>query len=376
MSLGELGNNLLDVVESAVFGTANTSQETTSVNPLYDDEFFHPLVVHDDEPCKWILHHKIRHLHVKLWDLLIFVPCSIFFSFLVSGLTKTKQRIQGSTGTASLTVIYTVIFLTSFFGFTRALLNMVLSIEKENAQSERVLWVVNRLIYLAAELTILAISCSAKNRLGKIALLKLSLCMIFVACIFCGVQLYLELLKPYYGYRVIHNGDYLYGNGGPHYWTLTSGLTSIIYLTMICLPSLTTKQMIVSSSTLFYSYMGGQLLLNVITCLGALLLSWNEHSGMCATDVTSYIYFSFLPVAAYLCFVRPSLKIVRPNHLFSYTSQIDEGAEDSVLSCSGSVQSFAGQESAIIKPEAVNSTLFSTGLQSPDTIDDRDLLIQ
>ena len=92
MSLGELGNNLLDVVESAVFGTANTSQETTSVNPLYDDEFFHPLVVHDDEPCKWILHHKIRHLHVKLWDLLIFVPCSIFFSFLVSGLTKTKQK--------------------------------------------------------------------------------------------------------------------------------------------------------------------------------------------------------------------------------------------------------------------------------------------
>ena len=57
--------------------------------------------------------------------------------------------------------------------------------------------------------------------------------------------------------------------------------------------------------------------------------------------------------------------------------QIDENQDDSALSYSGSIQSFVEpqQPSSIIKPGSLDSTLFSAGIQSPDT-DDRDLLIQ
>lgn len=57
--------------------------------------------------------------------------------------------------------------------------------------------------------------------------------------------------------------------------------------------------------------------------------------------------------------------------------QIDENQDDSALSYSGSIQSFVEpqQPSSIIKPGSLDSTLFSAGIQSPDS-DDRDLLIK
>ena len=61
---------------------------------------------------------------------------------------------------------------------------------------------------------------------------------------------------------------------------------------------------------------------------------------------------------------------------------MDENHEDAVLSCSGSIQSFTeAAESTIIKqktsraPEAVHSTIFRAGIQSPE-VEDRNLLIQ
>ena len=62
--------------------------------------------------------------------------------------------------------------------------------------------------------------------------------------------------------------------------------------------------------------------------------------------------------------------------MFSF--KVDDQQEEAALSHTTSVQSFAETqpESTIIRQTALNSTVFSAGIQSPDSVDDRCLLIQ
>ena len=329
MAYSGLGDEIWNEVEDVLVGNPlgggepNSTDQYQSTTELFaDDEFFHPLVIHDDEICKWVLHYRISHMNVKLWDLLLFIPSSMFTTFLLLGLQKTLQRLRGMSNSPALSCVYILVALAAGASLARSLLNMLVQVKVPSSTSEKVLWVGLRFVYLAAELGILGISASL-DFISKKGLRRVLIASIVVSLCLCGVQLYLELYKPYYGNKVISSGFDLYGHGGPQFWTLLSGLISVLYVGVVCIPFLPVKSSATATrSTLFYVYTGGLLVVHVLTCAGALLISLNRHDGLCVNDAVSYLYYAFLPVFAYVCLVRPSLKFSRPNLLFSYTSQV------------------------------------------------------
>ena len=80
------------------------------------------------------------------------------------------------------------------------------------------------------------------------------------------------------------------------------------------------------------------------------------------------------------CILGPFTVFLFPVYYQSkmFSFKVDDQQEEAALSHTTSVQSFAETqpESTIIRQTALNSTVFSAGIQSPDSVDDRCLLIQ
>ncbi len=330
MSITDIGSEMINNLEDAFFGSDSNMTESTQTtidpfkgfNPFADDEFFQPRVIHDSETCKWIIQHKIAHLNIRLWDLLFFIPNTIFFSFLLFGYSKVKQRLQGMAATASgLMVMYYLIIVMMCTSTTRSLINMLLTMEMENSTSEKVGWVFAKFVYLAAEISILVVT-SCLGWIGKRGIGNSLMLGSVVSLIVCSIQLYLEINAPYYGYKIIHSGVDLYGHGGPVYQYVISGIFSLLYLIAMCLPLLPGNRHRMSGSTAFYSYCVPQFLLNMIAFLGALLVSANKHGGLCLTDFTSYFYYNFTPILVYICYIKQNTSFKTPNFLFAYTAQV------------------------------------------------------
>ena len=324
MSVADMGETLLQEFEDAIMGELDLTIPGKYESPddvFADDEFFHPEVIHDDETCKWILYHRISHIEIKLWDLLLFVPTSIYLSVLLSSFHGTKQRIGSIVNKKPVNVLYMSIILMVSLGILRCLLNFVIHVElAKPSRAEKVLWSCTHFFYLAAELVI-ATTVVTFEYIGGKGISRAIITSAIVSFIFSGIRLYLELYHPYYGNKVISNGDDLYGHGGPLYWSATSGMLCLTYLLSLCLPVACQKSR-VPRATSFHIYLGSQAILNLLTFLGTLLLVNNSHNGMCITDITTFFYFSCLPPMAYYCLVRPSLKLSRPNLLFSYSTQV------------------------------------------------------
>lgn len=384
--MSSIGSEVINGLEDALFGSVSnkTSDISTTIdpfediNPFADDAFFYPRVIHDSEPCKWIIQHKISHINIRLWDLLFFIPNAAFLSFVMFGYGKSTQRLKGMTGNSNgLIVLYYLLLIMTASCVTRSLINMVLTMEAESSTSEKVGWVFTKFVYLAAEICILIIT-SCFGWIGKNGLYISLIIGTVISLVVCSIQLNLEINVPYYGYKVIHTGVDLYGHGGPVYHCVLSGIFTLIYLLVMILPCLPRNKIKIQVTAAYYCYCIPQFVLNLITFIGALLVAENKHRGLCMTDFTSFIYFSFTPALVYLCYIRQKVTFKTPNFLFAYTAQVDENQDEGMFIHSDSLNSFdQASGTTIIKQHGSHlaSTTLSPGLQSPELIEDRDLLI-
>ena len=329
MSFSDLGSEVINGFEDAIFGSDSNLTDTSTTldpfkdfDPFADDEFFQPRVIHDSEMCKWIIQHKIAHLNIRLWDLLFFIPNSLFFSILLFGHSKAKQRLHGMAATSNgLLVLYYLIFVMMCTSTIRCLINMLITMEMENSTSEKVGWVFAKFIYLTAEISILLIT-SCLGWIGKRGLGNSLMIGSIISLVVCSIQLHLEINAPYYGYKIIHSGVDLYGHGGPVYQSVVSGILAVMYMVAMCLPFLPNNQHRLSGSSAFYCYCMPQFLLNIVAFIGAWLVAANKHGGLCLTDFTSYIYYSFTPILAYICYIKQNTSFKTPNFLFAYSAQV------------------------------------------------------
>jgi len=171
--MSSIGSEVINGLEDAIFGSVPNETITSTpdpfeeFDPFADDAFFYPRVIHDSEPCKWLIQHKISHINIRLWDLLFFVPNSTFLSFLMFGYSKSKQRLKGITGNSNgLIVLYYLVVIMTASCVTRSLINMLLTMEAESSTSEKVGWVFTKFVYLAAEVCIIIIT-SCFGWIGK-----------------------------------------------------------------------------------------------------------------------------------------------------------------------------------------------------------------
>jgi hypothetical protein len=66
------------------------------------------------------------------------------------------------------------------------------------------------------------------------------------------------------------------------------------------------------------------------------MLATNLHSGLCLTNITSFLSFALFPSLVFACFLHSWLATTQSSLLFAYTAQLDD-TDDAV---GASVQSF------------------------------------
>ncbi len=213
------------------------------------------------------------------------------------------------------------------------------------------------------------------GHLGSGGVRNLMLTAVLLAALYSSLLAYLEFNSPHYSHTVMRTGFQMYGQGGPLFSLLSCVVWFTLYLAVFLLPFWPCCRLvtIVPQPFLFYSYISFNLLLNAVTCVGAILLLSGRSAGMCATSATTFIYFSCLPGLAFVCFVRPWLWVSQPNLLMSYRTGDGGGeGEDASLPEHGSVHSLVElPEPSIIKQQQasfVNTPIYSAGILSPDSV--------
>jgi len=365
----------IEKVADIIFGpytneSAEVTEESghTTEDPFFQDTFFHPKMIKDDEPCKAILHYHVGGSHLRLWDVLILLPNLSFLIFLFYRLPSTRLRLR-ATNSNMFRALYSIVLTCSLVSFMRCFIAMLIHLANPaHDMANTVIWIIGRFVFLTSELSValLGLTSGSTEKSGHTR--KVVFGCSLIAFIFCTIQAYLEIFKPFYGLQVMGSGYQIYGHGGPIFWTVTSFLLIIFYSLILCAPLFPTKNItLLPHPRLFYCYIVVQLFTNTLTGMGTLLLAMNTHWGLCITNMTSYAYFSLLAPLTYYCFLHPWFTTAQPSMLFAYKAQVDDEDEDGVFPNSSSIQSFqlGSDPPAVAQASFVCDPMYNPGLQSP-----------
>eukprot|EP00092_Neocalanus_flemingeri_P024036 GFUD01026071.1.p1 GENE.GFUD01026071.1~~GFUD01026071.1.p1 ORF type:complete len:384 (-),score=81.75 GFUD01026071.1:244-1395(-) len=369
----EILEDVLKKGADLLFGPySNTTEEdtgpTTEEDPFFQDTFFHPSLIKDDEPCKAILHYHVGDSNLRVWDILILLPNIAFLFFLFYRLPSTRLRLR-ATNSKVFRTLYTIVVTCSLVSSLRCFIAMLIHLANPtHDMANTVIWIIGRFVFLTSELSValLGLTSGSAERTGHTRRIVFA-CSV-IAFIICTIQAYLEIFQPFYGFQVMHSGYKMFGHGGPMFWAVTSFLLILFYSLILCAPFCPTKSLtMLPHPRLFYCYISAQLVTNLLTGLGATLLAMNTHSGLCITNITSYAYFSLLAPLTYFCFLHPWFTTAQPSLLFAYKAQLDEEEEDGTFPTSSSIQSFQLGTDPPAVPQAsfICDPIYNPGLQSP-----------
>ena len=378
---GEFIETAINEVSDLLFGPKSNSTEhddgPTTEDPFFQDEFFHPSLIKDDQPCKAILHYHIGETHIRMWDIFILLPNLAFLFFLFYRLPSTRLRLR-ATNSSMFRTLYSIVLTCSIVSCLRCFLAMLIHMANPTHDvTNTVVWILGRFVFLTSELSValLGLTSGSAEQAGHIR--KVVGLSSLASAILCAIQAYLEVFQPFYGFQVMHNGYQLYGHGGPIFWAVTSSLIVLFYVFILMAPILPIKSFsMLPHPRFFYCYILVNLFSNVMTGLGAILLAINIHSGLCINNMTSYAYFTLLPPLTYFCFLHAWFTTAQPSLLFAYKAQMDDDEDDATFPQSSSIQSFQlGSEPAATNAESFTcDPIYNPGLQSPVTTDQKQLL--
>lgn len=204
--------NLLDQAMeemSSLFKQTNkTDQEPpaptgpTTEDPFFQDTFFHPSLIQDSEPCKAILHYHVGSSNLRVWDLILLLPNLAFLLFLFYRLPSTRLKLRATSSSLQRS-LYSLVLTCSLASALRCLLSMLLHLDsREHDLADKAVWVSTRFVLLAAELSVVACGGAFGVRDTKENVRRIGLVCGGVAGVVCGVQAYLEIFQPFYGFQV------------------------------------------------------------------------------------------------------------------------------------------------------------------------------
>jgi len=365
----------IEEVSDFLFGPLSNTTEDKSgpvtEDPFFQDTFFHPTLIKDDEPCKAILHYHVGDSHLRVWDVLILLPNLGFLLFLFYRLPSTRLRLRATNSTMFRT-LYSIVLTCSLVSCLRCFIAMLIHLANpSHDMANTVIWIIGRFVFLTSELSValLGLTSGSAEQAGHTRRVVFT-CSV-TSFILCTIQAYLEIFKPFYGFQVMQSGYQMYGHGGPIFWAVTSAMLIFFYTIILCAQLCPTKILtMLPHPRMFYCYISVQLITNLLTGLGATLLAINTHSGLCLTNMTSYAYFTMLAPLTYFCFLHTWFTTAQPSLLFAYKAQLDEEEEDPTFPTSSSIQSFQlGSDPPVGIGSFVCDPIYNPGLQSPVTTD-------
>lgn len=147
---GELVENILhNVLDKTPNATTNLSGPST-VDPLLKD-FTDPFFSDDDTPdensCKHILYTELGSTNIRAWDLLIFLPTSVFFMFLLFRFRHARQKLR-ATNSPIFRAFYGLVILSSSVSVLRCIVSMTVSAANPVGDvTDKLLWLMLRSVF-------------------------------------------------------------------------------------------------------------------------------------------------------------------------------------------------------------------------------------
>ena len=323
------------------------ASSSTTEDPFFQDTFFHPDLIEDDNDCKVILHVTIGDSLLRVWDLIILIPNVAFLLFLLYQLPNRRSSLQSSPDSQAIKMktFHSFVVTLSLASALRCFLAIILNLSNPvHDVTNSVIWSIGSLVFLSVELAVAALLVSEDNiRNHQTRRLIAVSCILALAL--TATQLYFELESPNYGLRVLQTNYQLWSRGGPVFSAALAGSLSLLYtaLVLLLLAAPLKQCLHLESSGRILLYLTGLLLLHSLDCLGSVMLSHHVNPGLCLTNISTYFYFTSLPPFLYISFLKSDK--FRPNILknlqFSYSAQYnEEDGENENSSHFSSMQTF------------------------------------
>ncbi|XP_074645695.1 transmembrane protein adipocyte-associated 1 homolog [Tubulanus polymorphus] len=271
---------------------------------------------------------------VRIWDLIIFLPNTVFLIFLLCQIRPACKKLKSSQSPI-FTAFYGLVLSVAIVGEVRCIVSMSVNAAKVAGDvTDRVLWLLLRFSLLATEMSVLVFGLAFGHLDSRTSIRRVLFVTFFLALIYSVAQGTLEFVKK--DNRRIsspsHNFD-IFGHGGMIFFCASSSFFFIIYFVISILPLLSLPSRYpLPTRRGFYYYTGFLCIMNAATTIGSALIYSEITDGICVVDVTTFIYFALFAPLIYGTFLREFFKTVLPTSiLFSYKTQIDELADDEVI---------------------------------------------
>ena len=309
------------------------ASSSTTEDPFFQDTFFHPALIEDDDGCKVILHVTIGNSLFRVWDLIILIPNVVFLLFLLYQFPNTRSSLNSSNSQdMKIKTFHSFVVTLSLTSSLRCFLAIILNLSNPvHDVTNTIIWEFGAFVFLSIELAVAGLVVSEDNiRNHQTRRLIAVSCILALAV--TASQLYFEVESPNYGLRVLQTSYQLWGQGGPVFSAVLAGSLGLLYTVLLLLllapPLRGCLQLKTESRTILY--LTGLLLNHSLACLGATLLSYHLTPGLCLTNISTYFYFTSLSPLLYISFFRSDK--FRPNILknlqFSYSAQYNEDDEE------------------------------------------------
>lgn len=276
--------------------------------------------------CVRVLYETMGNSRVRYWDLALLIPNVLFMLFLIlrSKIATLKLR---QSNRPILFTFYALVITVTTTSITRAVVSMIVDAESEFGDViDTILWIVVKFFLVGVELCVVIFGVGFSHLDSKSSITRILFITSVISLAYSITQGVLEVKFPDPHFE---NPYDIYSHGGMLFWAISSFLFFLCYFTVLILPLTRVKEKIqLPTKHSFYIYVATLAVLYLCQGIGSILIFKNIEGGLCATDVTSFLYFSFFAPLIYVAFLHNFFRSTKQPLLLSYASgQEDETDE-------------------------------------------------
>lgn len=322
-------------------------------------------------PCQWILYEDIGESHVRIWDLMILIPNTLYMICLLMRIMSAVRKLRSSRSPI-FTLFYGLVWVVVGISIIRCVVAMIVN---PGNLVDKILWLVLRFFLLATEMSVVVFGL-AFGHLDSYTSIKWVLPItVLLALGYSVTQGTLEILHPDEKFHV-HGENYdIFAHGGMIFWFASSIFFFVIYLAIVILPHTPLRARLqLPTKKTFYVYCGFLAVLNMLQAIGSGLLEYGEIHGMCVVDLTTYLYFTLFAPLVYMTFLWKFFGKPRLTLLFSYKNHQDDDVneEDNVSLPYHQAQESLHTRQGIAPSSGYDSTHFDTNSGAESGTEDND----
>ena len=257
---------------------------------------------------------------------------------------RARQKLR-ATHSPIFGAFYTLVIVNTIVSVIRCIVSMIVASGHHHSDAaqdvDRFLWIALRFFLLATEMSVVVFGVASGHLDSKSSIRRVVIVSSIVSLVFSSILAGLEFSgETEDAFTVMTNKGQgpdpegrkngvsqvlleLFGHGGSLFWMISSAVFALVYLLVLILPLLPCKKYLsLPHKRSFYYYIAFLFSLNIVQCVGSLLLLCQIASGLCFVNIATYLYFTAFTPIVYFTFVSPFFKSAQPTPMFAYKAQV------------------------------------------------------